>query len=135
MMCLLLMKPLQRVLCVEDDPDIREIIQLALVHVGGLTIKACESGRRALEEVDQFEPQLIVLDVMMPGMDGPETLNALREQGSVSESTALAFMTAKVHPEELQRYRELGVVNVIPKPFDPMTLADQLRAIWSQFDE
>ena len=129
------MKPLQRVLCVEDDPDIREIIQLALVHVGGLTIKACESGRRALEEVDQFEPQLIVLDVMMPGMDGPETLNALREQGSVSESTALAFMTAKVHPEELQRYRELGVVNVIPKPFDPMTLADQLRAIWSQFDE
>ena len=131
MMCLLLMKPLQRVLCVEDDPDIREIIQLALVHVGGLTIKACESGRRALEEVDQFEPQLIVLDVMMPGMDGPETLNALREQGSVSESTALAFMTAKVHPEELQRYREMGVVNVIPKPFDPMTLADQIRKIWA----
>lgn len=129
------MKPLQRVLCVEDDPDIREIIQLALVDVGGLTIKACESGRRALEAVDQFDPQLIVLDVMMPGMDGPETLNALREQGSVSESTALAFMTAKVHPEELERYRELGVVNVIPKPFDPMTLADQLRAIWSQFDE
>lgn len=129
------MKPLQKVLCVEDDPDIREIIQLALVDVGGLTVIACESGQRALVEVDHFEPQLIVLDVMMPGMDGPETLNALREQGSVSESTALAFMTAKVHPEELERYRELGVVNVIPKPFDPMTLADQLRAIWSRFDE
>lgn len=129
------MKPLQKVLCVEDDPDIREIIQLALVDVGGLSVIACESGQRALAEVDQFKPQLIVLDVMMPGMDGPETLHALREQGSVRESTALAFMTAKVHPEELERYRELGVVNVIPKPFDPMTLADQLRAIWSQFDE
>lgn len=129
------MTTLQTVLYVEDDPDIREIATLALQDVGGLTVKVCESGDVALKEVDAFGPQFILLDVMMPDMDGPETLKALREQGSVLEGMAVAFMTAKVHPEELARYRELGVADVIPKPFDPMTLADDIRAIWHRANE
>ncbi|MWJ27425.1 response regulator [Halomonas sp. ZH2S] len=127
------MTVLQRVLYVEDDPDISEIAALALEAVGGLTLKGCESGHEALAEVDSFAPDLILLDVMMPGMDGPETLEALRRQGSISSDTPVVFVTAKVHPEELRRYREMGVTDVISKPFDPMTLANELRAIWERF--
>ncbi len=126
---------LQKVLYIEDDPDIREIAALALVDVGHLTLKACESGKQALQEVDDFGPELVLLDVMMPDMDGPETLMALREQGSITSKTAVAFITAKIHPGELARYRELGVTDVIAKPFDPMTLADDLRRIWLRFNE
>ncbi|EXJ10040.1 response regulator [Nitrincola nitratireducens] len=129
------MSRLEKVLYVEDDCDIREIATLALRDVGGLTIKVCESGASALVEVDAFAPQLILLDVMMPSMDGPETLKALRKQGSVTEKTAVAFMTAKVYPDELLRYRQLGVTEVIAKPFDPMTLADEVRAIWERFND
>lgn len=129
------MKTLQRVMYVEDDPDIREIATLALKDIGGLEIQICESGKQALSEVDNFAPQLILLDVMMPEMDGPETLTALRHQGSVNEATAIAFITAKVHPEELDHYRKNGVSEVICKPFDPMTLADDIRAVWARFND
>lgn len=128
------MKALQNVMYVEDDPDIREIATLALRDVGGLNVLVCESGELALQEVDGFAPQLILLDVMMPGMDGPETLAALRHRGSITEATAVAFMTAKVHPEELERYQKLGITEVISKPFDPMTLADDVRTIWIHFN-
>lgn len=128
------MADLKRVLYVEDDPDIREIASLALCDVGGLELLACESGARALREVDGFAPQLILLDVMMPEMDGPQTLQALRDQGSVTDQTAVAFMTAKVHPEELARYRDLGVSEVISKPFDPMSLANNVRTVWERFN-
>jgi CheY-like chemotaxis protein len=128
------MNDLQNVMYVEADPDIREIATLALKDVGGFTVKVCSSGQLALREVDGFAPQLILLDVMMPGMDGPETLEALRRKGSITEATAVAFMTAKVHPEELARYRTLGITDVISKPFDPMTLADDLRTIWAHFN-
>lgn len=127
------MNELKKVLYVEDDPDIREIASLALHDVGGFEILVCESGKMALALVDAFAPQLILLDVMMPDMDGPETLAALRAQGSITETTSVAFMTAKVHPEELSRYKQLGISEVISKPFDPMTLADELRTLWSRF--
>lgn len=124
------MSVLQKVLYVEDDVDIREIATIALQDIGGLTVEVCESGAQALNVIDDFVPQLVLLDVMMPDMTGPETLVALRQQGSVTDATVVAFMTAKVHPEELERYYELGVTNIISKPFDPMTLADDVRAIW-----
>lgn len=124
------MDNLQRVLYVEDDTDIRNIALIALQDLGGLTVKACESGEKALREIDLFAPQMVLLDVMMPGLNGPETLKALIQQGSVDDSIPVAFMTAKVHPDELKRYHEIGVLNVIAKPFDPLTLADEVRAIW-----
>ncbi len=129
------MASLQRVLYVEDDPDIREIAELALQDVGGLEVCLCESGREALREASAFMPQLVLLDVMMPEMDGPETLDALRVQGVVHEHTPVAFVTAKVHPTELSRFADIGVTEVISKPFDPMELADEVRSIWSRFHE
>jgi len=129
------MPPLEKVMYIEDDPDIREIATLALRDVGGLKVLVCESGQAALGNIDEFGPQLLLLDVMMPEMDGPATLEALRQQGSITAETAVAFMTAKVHPEELDRYRSLGVTHVVQKPFDPMRLADEVRAIWEQTND
>lgn len=129
------MSALQKVLYVEDDVDIREIATIALQDIGGLTVAVCESGAQALNVIDDFVPQFVLLDVMMPDMTGPETLAALRQQGSVTEATVVAFMTAKVHPEELERYYELGVTNIISKPFDPMTLADDVRTIWDSAEQ
>lgn len=128
------MSTLEKVLYVEDDPDIREIATLALEDVGGLTPKTCESGKQALQEIKEFQPQVLLLDVMMPGMDGPETLSAMKEMGAITDSILVVFMTAKVHPEEIQRYKTLGVDQVISKPFDPMTLADEVRALWDTFN-
>lgn len=123
------MSLLQRILYVEDEPDIQVVAKLALEMVGGFTVKICSSGEEALREAAAFAPDMILLDVMMPGMDGPSTLMALREQPSLAE-LPMAFMTAKVQPAEVAYYKSLGARDVIAKPFDPMTLASQVRAIW-----
>lgn len=119
---------LERVLYVEDDPDIRAVGAFAL-GLGGLTVKSCASGDEAVAAATTFGPQLILLDVMMPGMDGPATLGALRAL-DVTSRTPVVFMTAKVQPKQVERYRDMGAVDVIPKPFDPMTLAALIRAIY-----
>ena len=124
------MSGLQRVLYVEDEPDIQAVARLALEMVGGLTVKTCSSGEEALKEAPAFEPQLILLDVMMPGMDGPGTLKALRALPSLA-AVPVIFMTAKVQPQEVAHYTGLGALGVIAKPFDPMTLAAQVRALWA----
>lgn len=123
------MSTLQRILYVEDEPDIQAVARLALEMLGGFTVKICSSGEEALSEAEAFAPDMILLDVMMPGMDGPGTLAALRALPSLAEVPA-AFMTAKVQPAEVAHFKSLGARDVIPKPFDPMTLASQVRAIW-----
>jgi two-component system, OmpR family, response regulator len=124
---------LTRILYVEDDDDIRTVAEMALEAVGGFTLAACASGPEALVRAGAFDPQLILLDVMMPGMDGPATLAELRRRDGL-ERTPVVFMTAKVQPEEVRSYLALGAVDVISKPFDPMTLADRLRDIWARLD-
>ncbi len=124
------MSPLTKILYVDDEPDIRAIARLALEDVGGFTIETCKSGREALLRAPAFGPDLFLLDVMMPGMDGPETLRALRALPAF-ESTPVIFMTAKAMAPEIQKYKDLGALDVIPKPFDPMTLSDQIKAIWN----
>jgi CheY-like chemotaxis protein len=121
---------LRRILFVEDDPDIQMVARMALEALGGFTVLACSSGAEALAKVEGFAPDLILLDVMMPGMDGPATLKALRRQPCCSE-LPVVFMTAKVQTQELAVYRELGAEEVIAKPFDPMALAERVRTIWS----
>lgn len=121
---------LQRVLYVEDEPDIQAVARLALENVGGLTVEVCSSGQEALERVGSFKPDLILLDVMMPGMDGPTTFRKLQELPEV-DGIPIVFMTAKVQPQEVAHYKDMGALNVIPKPFDPLALADQVKAIWS----
>lgn len=122
---------LQRILYVEDEPDIRAVARLALEMVGGFTVMICSSGSEALAEAEGFAPEMILLDVMMPGMDGPSTLQGLRGIPSLA-AVPVAFMTAKVQPAEVAHYKALGALDVIPKPFDPMTLAGQVRAIWER---
>lgn len=122
---------LQRVLYVEDDTDIRTIASMALEVVGGLTLQACASGAEALAAAGAFAPQLLLLDVMMPGMDGPTTLARLRELPAMRDVPVI-FMTAKVQASEVEQYKALGALGVISKPFDPMTLAGQVQALWQQ---
>ncbi len=124
-------KSLKRILMIEDEPDIRTVAELALEAIGGFELTAYESGQHALEQIDQCEPQLIVLDVMMPGMDGPATLKAIRLLPDYAATPAV-FMTAKVQSDEVQSYLAQGAAGVIPKPFDPLTLADQIKDIWNE---
>ncbi|MGM0554253.1 MAG: response regulator [Pseudomonadota bacterium] len=125
------MSELQRILYVEDEPDIQAVAELALETVGGYTVKTCASGEEAVRDAEGFAPDLILLDVMMPGMDGPTTLEALRGIPALA-GVPVAFMTAKVQPSEMEHYKSLGARDVIAKPFDPMTLSDQVRRIWQE---
>ncbi|MFL1468163.1 response regulator [Marinobacter sp. HN1S83] len=122
---------LQKILYVEDEEDIRAVAELALESVGGFTLRSCGSGQQALREGPEFAPDLILLDVMMPGMDGPSTLEALMEIPALAD-TPVIFMTAKVQSDEVAYYKKLGAIDVIPKPFDPMSLAAQIRGIWAR---
>ncbi|MES2675391.1 MAG: response regulator [Pseudomonadota bacterium] len=122
---------LQRILYIEDDLDIQAITIMVLQTINGFTLEACSSGHEALLKAVAFKPDLILLDVMMPGINGPETFAELRKLASLA-STPVVFMTAKVQPQEVQKYISLGAVGVIAKPFDPMILADQLRDIWEK---
>lgn len=122
---------LTRILYVEDDPDIQAIAVMVLETIHGFILESCSSGSEALQKAVQFKPDLVLLDVMMPGMDGPETLKGLRCFPELA-TTPVVFMTAKVQPQEVEGYLDLGALGVIAKPFDPMTLADELRAIWAK---
>lgn len=124
-----MIRPLQRILLVEDDPDIQAVGQLALEAVGGFTVQLCSSGNAALEQAPTFAPDLILLDVMMPGMDGMTTFTALR-QNPLTATVPVIFMTAKVQVHEVAHYKELGALGVISKPFDPMTLSNLILEIW-----
>jgi two-component system OmpR family response regulator len=122
---------LKKILMVEDDPDIQTVAQFALEAVGQFNVRVCGDGRTALEECATFSPDLVLLDVMMPDMDGPSVLRALRANSQLAH-TPIVFMTAKVQPQEIAHYKELGALDVITKPFDPMTLADSVSKIWEQ---
>ncbi len=121
---------LSKILYVEDGPDIQTVAAMALEMIGGLTLEVCSSGEEALAKGEGFKPDLILLDVMMPEMDGPTTLGNLRKVSSLNDIPAV-LMTAKVTPADVQNYKDMGAVDVIPKPFDPMTLAEQVREIWN----
>ena len=122
--------PLSRILYVEDEPDIFLVGKMALEAVGGFTVIACTSGQEALVAAPNARADLLLLDVMMPGLDGLGTLKALREIPATSR-TPVIFMTAKVQATEVDVYINLGALEVIPKPFDPMELSAQIRKIWA----
>lgn len=124
-------KQLKTILYAEDEDDIRVIAQIALEDIGGFTVHYCSNGCMALETAKKFTPDLFLFDVMMPGMDGPTTLNHLRKINDFSAIPAI-FMTAKIQALELAEYKSLGAIDVIAKPFDPMTLAELIRKAWSK---
>jgi CheY-like chemotaxis protein len=124
---------LRTVLYVDDEPDIREIVELALGLVEGLRVEVCESGERALQRLPVITPDLVLLDVMMPGTDGPATLQRMRADPRFA-NIPVVFVTAKAMPAEVARFRELGAVAVIAKPFDPLQFGQQIVAIWEGID-
>ncbi|MFT5611083.1 MAG: two-component system OmpR family response regulator [Polaribacter sp.] len=126
-------QPLVRILCAEDDADIQELVSLSLTMVGDLTIKRCDTGLEAVDAVEAFDPQLLLLDVMMPFLDGPGALKAIREIEAYKNIPAV-FLTAKVQRHEVEGYLDFGGTRVIPKPFDPMTLAIEIQEFWTDMD-
>ena len=125
---------LNRILLVDDEPDIRMIAQKALEAIGGFTIEPCNSGEEALTKAGSFDPELILMDVMMPGKDGPETLSELRQVEKMAK-TPIVFMTARVQQSEIAEYRSLGAADVISKPFDPMQLSARIEEIWLELQQ
>ncbi len=120
-----------RILHVDDDDDIREIALIALETVGDLTVMQAASGEEALSVIGGFQPDLLLLDVMMPEMTGDTLLSKIREVPNFAEVPTI-FMTAKARSEDVAHLMKLGALEVIAKPFDPMTLADQITAIWDR---
>lgn len=122
-------RKLERILLVEDAPDIQLVIRVALEKLGGFTVEACASGKEALAKAPEFSPDMILLDVMMPEMDGPSTLEKLKKLPRMA-AVPIVFMTAKAGREELFRFKEMGALDVLFKPFDPNSLAATLLALW-----
>ncbi|MFA5884972.1 MAG: response regulator [Acidimicrobiia bacterium] len=112
------------VLIVDDAPDILEIATIALRDVGGHEVRTATNGEEALASVRAARPDAVLLDVSMPVLDGPGTVRALRDEGY--HDLAIVFLTASARRAEHARLRDLGVQGVLTKPFEPMTLADQL---------
>lgn len=115
-----------RVLYVDDEPDIREVAEMSLELDPEFEVRTCESGEEALEVVEQWPPDIILLDVMMPRMDGPETLSALR-RSPAHAGVPVVFITARTQAMDIRRLLGLGALGVIPKPFDPLQLAAEVR--------
>lgn len=115
-----------RILFVDDEPAMRDIAVLSLRREPSFDVTACDSGERALEVAQDWTPDLILLDVVMPGLDGPATLARLR-QAPASAAIPVVFLTARSRPEDVERLMHLGAAAVLPKPFKPHTLADAVR--------
>lgn len=125
---------LKRILYVDDERDILDIVDFSLSQVGEYQVQLCCSGREALNLALEYRPDLILLDVMMPDMDGPETLKVLQSHPEISQCP-IVFITAKVQKDEVEAYKRLGAVGVISKPFDPMLLPQQVEDIWNQWHD
>jgi CheY-like chemotaxis protein len=119
---------IDRVLMVDDDAAIRKIGEICLTRIGKWQVLMASSGPEALKLGPEFAPDVILLDVMMPGMDGPTTLKLLQEN-AVMTGTPVIFMTAKVQSHEIETYSKLGAVGVITKPFDPMKLPFEIQQL------
>ena len=122
---------LKRVMHVDDDADIREVTNLALDSIGNYTVCSCKSGADALATFRGFSPEIILLDVMMPAMSGPDVLRTLRKTPRGAD-IPVVFMTARVQSRDIDALKALGAIDVIQKPFDPMALPGQVAKIWAR---
>jgi CheY-like chemotaxis protein len=115
-----------RILHVDDEPDIRKVVQLSLGLDPDFSVRSCASGKDALAVTADWSPDLVLLDVMMPDMDGPTTLAHLRERPA-TVGVPIVFMTARAQASDIEHFMSLGAAGVIAKPFDPMTLPSRAR--------
>lgn len=123
-----------KLLHLEDDPDIQEITQMALDMTGRFTLLQCSTGEEALAQAPGFAPDVLLLDVMVPGMSGPVVLSALRDLPGLADIPAI-FMTARVQPSEVRALIEHGAIAVVSKPFDPLTLGSEIEMAMSRATE
>lgn len=117
-----------RALVIDDEDDVRFVAHVSLGRVGGMTVWEASTGREGLDLARREQPDFILLDMMMPDMDGAATFRALRADAATA-AIPVVFLTAKAMTSEVRRLEELGAKGVVLKPFDPMTLADQIRTI------
>ena len=120
--------PFHRILHVDDQADIRGIVKLALGKIGGFSVMSCFSGEEAITNAPAFDPQLLLLDMNMPGMDGMALLARMREAGIRAPAI---FFTARISSSDLERYRAAGAIGTLAKPFDPLKLGRQITQIWN----
>ncbi len=124
-------KKLERILHIDDERDILAVTAYALRKIGRYTVQSGNSGTQAVALAKEFAPDLILLDVMMPGMDGVQTLASLRATPATA-GIAVAYLTAKVQAHEVRSLQKTGVIAVLAKPFDPETLCRNIEEIWAR---
>jgi two-component system, OmpR family, response regulator len=123
-------RPLNRICYVEDDEDIQRIVRMSLERVGKMTVAVVSDPTQAIAAMTEFRPDLVMLDWMMPVMDGPTLFKQMKLRPETS-ALPVVFITAKASQRDLDELRALGAVGTISKPFSPKDLPDQLRAIWA----
>jgi two-component system OmpR family response regulator len=123
---------LKRIFCVDDEEDILTIAKLCLEKIGGFEVSCMLRSVDALQAARVLHPDLILVDVMMPVVNGPTMLMRIREDETLRD-TPVAFLTARVQNDDVRQYLELGAAGVIAKPFDPMMLSQQVTSIWEQY--
>lgn len=123
------MQELKKILYAEDEPDVQTVVEMTVQAMSDYEIKICDNGKKLLDCVEDYNPDLILLDVMMPEMDGPTTFKNL-QQHKKTKDIPVIFMTAKAQVHEVEKFKEIGALGVITKPFDPMSLCDEILEIW-----
>ena len=123
-------RPLTRICYVEDDEDIQRIVRMSLERVGKMTVAVVSDPTQAIATINEFRPDLVMLDWMMPVMDGPTLFKQMKQRPETS-SLPVVFITAKASQRDLDDLKQLGAAGTISKPFSPKELPDQLRAIWA----
>jgi CheY-like chemotaxis protein len=124
-------QPLNRICYVEDDADIQRIVRMSLERIGKMTVEVVSDPMVAIERINAFKPNLVMLDWMMPGMDGPALYRKMLETPE-TKSLPVVFITAKASQRELDELTTMGALGTISKPFSPKDLPEQLRALWAK---
>lgn len=122
-------RKLKRIMYVEDDPAVQQVVSFCLIDIGGYELQICSSGKEALEEAKEFNPELFLLDIRLPEMSGPEILEKLRETDRF-KNIPVIFISAGDIGHETIKYSELGVLGIIKKPFDPISICDTINALY-----
>jgi CheY-like chemotaxis protein len=122
-------RPLQKILYVEDDEDIQRIVRMSLERIGKLSVEIVGNSMNAIEAMKAYQPDLVMLDWMMPEMDGPTLFRMMKEDSAVAD-LPVVFITAKASSRELEELNRMGAKGTISKPFSPKDLPDQLRTLW-----
>lgn len=124
-------KELKKLLIIDDDEDIQKIVKFSFQDLKNVECFYALSGEEGIRLAVDNKPDLILLDVMMPNMDGIATLQAIKLLPSI-KNTLVVFLTARAQKKEINKYLDLGIVDVIVKPFDPMSLGSQIKSIWDK---